>query len=401
MKILYLHQYFNTPAMAGGTRSYEMAKRLVASGHEVHMITSFRDQCDTKTWFHTVEEGIHVHWYPILYNNALSYNERIKAFIKFVYVSAKKAASISADIIFATSTPLTIALPAVYAARRQKIPMVFEVRDLWPELPIAIGALKNPFIKYAARRLERFAYKNAKRIVALSPGMATGVEKSRYPAHHISIIPNSCDLDLFQPDSKKADRFRQEHIELENRPIILYPGTLGKINGVGWLVHLAARLQALGSDCCFVVIGAGMEWDEVKELASEQGVLNKNFFMYQQMPKQKLVEAFCAVSMIVSLFIDLPEMEANSANKFFDALASGTAIAVNYGGWQADLIRKYEVGLTLSRDIHNAADSLLEFLADKEKVVKCGDNGRNLATSHYSRDDLAQNLEKVLSDAIQ
>ncbi len=387
--------------MAGGTRSYEMAKRLVASGHEVHMITSFRETCDTKTWFHTVEEGIHVHWYPIFYNNALSYNERVKAFIKFVYVSAKKAASISADIIFATSTPLTIALPAVYAARRQKIPMVFEVRDLWPELPIAIGSLKNPLIKYSARRLERFAYKNTKRIIALSPGMAAGVEKSGYPAHHISIIPNSCDLDLFRPDPKKAAHFRQEHIELEKRPIILYPGTLGKINGVGWLVHLAARFQTLGSDCCFVVIGAGIEWDDVKELASEQGVLNKNFFMYQQVPKQKLVEAFCAASMIVSLFIALPEMEANSANKFFDALASGTAIAVNYGGWQADLIKRYEAGLTLSRNINNAADSLLDFLSDKEKVVRCGDNGRSLAAAHYSRDDLAKNLEDVLSDAVQ
>lgn len=401
MRIIYIHQYFNTPAMAGGTRSYEMAKRLVASGHEVHMITSFRDECEAKNWFYTVEDGVHVHWLPIFYSNILNYNQRIKTFIKFAYASAKKAASIPADVIFATSTPLTIALPAVYAARCQKIPMVFEVRDLWPELPIAIGALKNPLAKYAARRLERFAYKNAKRIIALSPGMATGVKKTGYPAHHISIIPNSCDLDLFQPNQKQATHFRTEHVELGERPIILYPGTLGKINGVGWLVRLAARLQTLGSDCCFVIVGAGVEWNDVQTLASEQGVLGKNFFIYPQMPKQKLVAAFSAASVIVSLFIDLPAMEANSANKFFDALASGTAIAINYGGWQADLIKKYGVGLTLSRNINSAADSLLDFLSDQEKILEYGDNGRKLAVSHYSRDDLAKKLEKVLINAIQ
>ncbi len=310
-----------------------------------------------------------------------------------------KQLQIPSDIIFATSTPLTIALPAVYAARRQKIPMVFEVRDLWPEVPIAIGALKNPLAKYIAKQLEQFAYKNARRIIALSPGMANGVEKTGYPVSKISIIPNSCDLDLFQPDQNKADRFRKEHVELGDRPVILYPGTLGKVNGVGWLVRLAAKFQAVDSDCCFVVIGAGAEWNDVKKLASEQGVLDKNFFMYPQMPKQKLIGAFCAASVIVSLFIDLPEMEANSANKFFDALASGTAVALNYGGWQAELIKKYGIGLLLSQDINVAAKVLVDFLSDNNKKINCGANGRNLAISHYSRDDLAKKFEAVLLDA--
>ncbi|MCI5208987.1 MAG: glycosyltransferase, partial [Candidatus Electrothrix sp. ATG2] len=205
----------------------------------------------------------------------------------------------------------------------------------------------------------------------------------------------------FRPDQTRAARFRNEHDELLDRPIILYPGTLGKINKVGWLVPLAAKLQTFASECCIVIIGAGAEWDDVKELASAQGVLDKNFFMYPQIPKQKLVEAFCAASVIVSLFIDLPEMKENSANKFFDALASGTAIALNYEGWQAELIQKYKTELILSRDINNAAKALIDFLGDKENVIRCGNNGRNLAISHFSRDDLAKNLEEVLADAIR
>ncbi|MBT6673966.1 MAG: glycosyltransferase, partial [Proteobacteria bacterium] len=124
MNILYLHQYFNTPDMSGGTRSYEMARRFVQQGHEVHMITSWREPRDDQAWFESNEAGIHVHWLPVEYTNKMSFLNRIKAFLKFAIKSANKTASIKADIIFATSTPLTIALPAVYAAKIQKIPMV-------------------------------------------------------------------------------------------------------------------------------------------------------------------------------------------------------------------------------------------------------------------------------------
>src|SRR5699024_5606020 len=111
MKIIYLHQYFNTPDMAGGTRSYEMARRLVAWGHEVHMVTSWREPTDKHGWFTSVEAGIQVHWLPLPYGNYMGYRERIQAFLLFAWKAARKAASIPADVIFATSTPLTIAIP--------------------------------------------------------------------------------------------------------------------------------------------------------------------------------------------------------------------------------------------------------------------------------------------------
>ena len=154
MRITYLHQYFNTSSMPGGTRSYEMARRLVAMGHEVNIITSWRTPDNRKDWFVTNESGAQVHWLPVNYSNHMSYNERIKSFIKFAWFAARKAASLPTDVVFATSTPLTIALPGAYAARRLQVPMVFEVRDLWPELPIAIGALKNPVMRWMATARE-------------------------------------------------------------------------------------------------------------------------------------------------------------------------------------------------------------------------------------------------------
>ena len=120
MKITYLHQYFVTNNMTGGTRSYEFAKHLVDMGHQVNMITTWRTPDDRKDWFETNESGIKVHWLPVPYSNHMSYALRIKAFILFAWHSARRAASLETDIVFATSTPLTIALPAVYASRKKK-----------------------------------------------------------------------------------------------------------------------------------------------------------------------------------------------------------------------------------------------------------------------------------------
>src|SRR5690606_17835060 len=96
--------------------SYEMARRLVERGHAVHMITAWPEDDGRRGWFHTHEAGIEVHWIPVPYSNHLSYSDRLRAFFRFAQKAAVKAAAIPADLFFATSTPLTIALPAVYAA---------------------------------------------------------------------------------------------------------------------------------------------------------------------------------------------------------------------------------------------------------------------------------------------
>ena len=120
MKIIYLHQYFNTPDMAGGSRSYQFAKRLVQMGHEVHVVTTFRKMDKRKNWFKTNESGINVHWLPLVYSNHYGYLKRIKSFIIFACKAAFKSASLTADIVFATSTPLSIALPAIYVSKKKK-----------------------------------------------------------------------------------------------------------------------------------------------------------------------------------------------------------------------------------------------------------------------------------------
>lgn len=395
MKILYLHQYFKTPDMAGGTRSYEMAKRLVEWGHEVHMVTAWTDGDRQKGWVNENIDGIHVHWLPVDYSNKMGFGARLKAFFSFAFHSAIKASTIKADVVFATSTPLTIALPGIFASKILKVPMVFEVRDLWPKVPIELGVLKNPLSVFLAKALEKFAYRNSNQIVALSQGMADGVIATGYPEKCVTLVPNSADLELFDPSKIKNNVFRYAY-GLPKGPLVLYPGTLGKANGVKYLVHVAAAAYKMNPDIVFLVVGDGAKYLSVEQEAINWGVYKKNFFMLPALPKKKLVYAFSDSDLIFSLFIDSPALEANSANKFFDALAAGKPVAINYGGWQKELIENYSVGLTLSREPEAAAKSIIEFIDDKNRLHSSGINARKLAEEMFSRDLLARRLEKVL-----
>jgi len=400
MRIIYLHQYFNTPQMEGGTRSFEMARRLVSWGHEVHMITSDRNPSGFNKWYQTEEDGINVHWLPVPYSNEMNYSRRILAFLKFVQHSWRKALEVPGDIVFATSTPLTIALPAILAARKRGLPMVFEVRDLWPELPIAIGALKNPGAIFLARKMEDLAYKNSEHVVALSPGMRDGVMATGYPAHRVSVIPNSSDTDLFSVDSDLGNKWRATQPWLGDRPLVVYAGTLGEINGVDYLVRLAKVVQAVDPEIRFLVVGSGRMKSMVAKAAERDGVLGVNFFMMDGVQKENMPEILSAATIATSLFVDLEPMWANSANKFFDGLAAGKPLMINYGGWQAEILQRSKAGFVLpATDLESAGQKLIHHIRDGEWVHKAGHEASQLARGQFDRHGLARQMEKVLMEA--
>lgn len=397
LKIIYLHQYFNTPNMAGGTRSYEMARLLTSKGHEIHMITSFREPIENRTPFTTIEEGINVHWIPVAYDNKMGFYRRIVAFLRFAYFATLRVMQLKCDLIFASSTPLTIAIPAIYGAIRQRVPMVFEVRDLWPELPIAIGALKNPLAKFLARRLEITAYKAATAIVALSPGMRDGILQKGIACEKVAVIPNSCDLDFFNYRDSTPTTILTDQIKYSPGPIILYTGTLGHINGVGYLIALANELKKINSNISILVIGDGVEKELLKQQSRSVGVLDNNFFIKDSIPKKDMPAALARATICCSLFVDLPEMRANSANKFFDALAAGKPVFLNYGGWMHDLLKQRGFGVTgWQRNIEDLASELDSKLNDADWVSHASCKAAELATEHFDRAKLVEQLELVL-----
>jgi len=400
MRIVYLHQYFLTPSMLGdgsaGTRSYEMGRRLACAGHNVEIVTSdtrMARNAGKRGWLITEESGMRVHWLSIRYSNKMSIRDRLVAFGKFALGSSRYAASLKADVVFASSTPLTIALPALYCHWRQRVPMIFEVRDLWPEAPIQMGALRNRLLIYLARRLESTTYNAAAQVIGLSPGICNGIRAAGVPEQKISLIPNSCDLETFNPSVEGGDWRRRLRID-GRHTLFLYFGAMGAANGLQELIVAARSLHESGDrSCIFALIGDGRERHQLE--AAAKGLANMRFL--GPFPKREMPTLVAAADVCLTLFRDIPILHTCSPNKFFDAISAGKPVLTNMRGWIADLVIKHECGAVVNPgDSQALARAALQLAKSRHELIEMGRRARILAELEFSREKTAFELLKVL-----
>ena len=378
MRIIYLHQYFTTPERVGGIRSYEMARRLVAKGHEVHLLTSSNVPSETTSWSESEVEGIKVHSLPIPYSNQQSNAKRISTFLSFALGATRKARTLNADVVFATSTPLTITIPGVLVSKLKGIPMVFEVRDLWPEAPIAMGALNSSWAIRGAEWLERTAYRNASQVVALSPGMAEGVIKGGVPQDRVTVIPNACDLELFRPDLE-GQEFRHK-LGLEEKTVFTYFGTMGPANGLGFVLGAAAELKRRGRDDIAIVLhGNGKERPDL-ELRKMHDKLDNVIFSEWNLHREELARFVAMADVCLTIYKNVPVLYTCSPNKMFDAFSAGKPVLTNMPGWLCSLVENNEAGMFVQPDdVEDFADKI-EHLTDHPGLrALYGQNARKLA----------------------
>lgn len=403
MKVLYIHQYFATPDSPHGTRSYEFARRLVSKGHEVTMLTSMTNlqEADKQLgeWRASVQ-GIDIIAINVDYSQSMGYPRRVVAFLAFALKAAWASRYLSPDVVFATSTPLTVAIPAAEAARKHSVPFVLEIRDLWPEIPIAVGALRDPISKWLATTLEKWAYNRADRIVALSPGIADGVRRRVDSEVIVHIIPNGCDVEAFRVSSSIRQQVREELGLDPDHKVVFYAGAFGKANQVDYLLDVASHAWVLDRSVRFVLLGRGSEYPRLKAKAGSSGLLATNTMMFNPVPKAEIPRFFAAADLVTSLFAPMPELESTSPNKVFDGLAAGKPIALNHSGWLSTQLVSAGAGIALSRNPADAAQDLVEHLRDRDWMRRAGIASAGLASSVFDRDLQAEELELLLSDVL-
>lgn len=408
MHILYLHQHFVARSGTSGGRSHEFSKILVEKGHQVTLVTGAYDRSglDLPSGRRIVRmdvDGIDVIAANVPYGQNMSMLRRMVSFAHFMVMSTWIACRVrNIDVVFATSTPLTIAVPGLIASLIRRKPFVFEVRDLWPAIPIEMGILKNPVIKLVAKLLEKVAYRRASHVVALSPGMKAGVVAVDGRPDVVSVVPNSSDVELFRVPADVGDDFRTQHPEIGGRPLVVYAGAFGRVNGFDYVLRLVEHAARLYPEICWVLCGQGSEKEWIIESATAKGLLGKNLLVLDPLPRRELARLLSAADILTSFFLPLPLMETNSANKFFDALAAGKPVALNYGGWQADILRETGAGLVLdANDPEKAAKQVADALADRAWLASAADASRRLGDERFDRRKLALELEHVLLSVVK
>jgi glycosyltransferase involved in cell wall biosynthesis len=408
MHVLYIHQYFATRKGRTGTRSYEFARYLVGKGHRVTMLTSGLANAEfpvakTEPFSEHEIEGIRVVSIAAGYNDphvgtGLGGWRRMLRFYEFsrgAFLIGKNLGK--PDVVFATHTPLTVGLAGASLGRHFGVPFVFEVRDLWPQALVNVGALKNPAAIWWLRRMARKIYRQAQHIVALSPGMKDGIVRAGVPQDRVTVIPNASDLDLFRPDLDGSGA--RQRLGLGDRFAAVYFGAMGLANGLDYVIEAGRILAERGQHHIVLVLhGGGGKREELEALARQCKLQN---IVFSDLVADKTEVARIVAGCDVCLTIYRAAKEQTwSPNKLFDSLAAGKPILINVGGWLGDLVEDKACGWSLPPDRPEALAEALEKLAgDRAMCEQMGRNARALAQREFDRHLLAARLEKVLTEA--
>ncbi|MEA3467608.1 MAG: glycosyltransferase family 4 protein [Thermodesulfobacteriota bacterium] len=405
MKILYFHQHFSTPAGSTGTRSYEMARALIRAGHEVTMVCgtyhggiSGLDGAFNKGKRSGNVDGIKVVELELVYSNYQSLARRSWVFLKFALRSISIALREPCELVFATTTPLTAGLPGIFARWLRGRCFVFEVRDLWPELPKAMGVIKNPVILWLMSVLEWASYRSAHACIGLSPGIVEGIKKRSRAEQPVAMIPNGCDFELFSAANIQPQR--PDGVG-ETDTMAVFTGAHGIANGLDAVVRAAEVLKQRGrDDIKLVFIGNGRLKPELRRVTEENKLDNCIFL--DPVPKGELAAYMKGADIGLMILANIPAFYyGTSPNKFFDYLSIGLPVLNNYPGWLADMIKEHECGYAVEPgNAEKFANALEDAAAHRQKLQLMGERARALGKKEFDREKLAAQFVVWLEKAV-
>ena len=404
MHVLYLHQHFTTPAGAVGTRSYEMATKLIQQGHQVTIVCGSYGGSSSGLSLPFVNgirkgnvEGINIVEFQLPYSNHDNFVRRAWIFMQFAFRSIRLAITFPYDLLFATSTPLTAGIPGIFMKLFKKKPFIFEVRDLWPELPREMGVITNPVVLKAMDILEWLSYHSADACIGLSPGIVRGILRRNISPKQVSMIPNGCDLELFKPlPEQRIDNI--SGIDKDDF-VAIFCGAHGIANGLDAVLDAAGVLKKrCVGNIKFLFIGDGKLKPRLQERARREQLESCRFC--DPMPKRDLALVTAAADVGLMILANVPAFYyGTSPNKFFDYISSGLPVLNNYPGWLAEIIEKSSSGVVVPPDNPEAfADTLIRLRDNADQRRQMGSNARKLAEGEFNREKLADQFICLLNE---
>lgn len=371
-------------------RSYYLAKALVDRGIEVEVITGHNENDK-----HETVDNIIVHYLHVPYDNAYGFGKRVLSFIQYVRNALALAKQIKhVDLTYAISVPLTVGIIAMRIKRTRGIPFLFEVGDLWPEAPVQMGFINNSVLKKILYALERRIYSSANAIVALSVAIKKDIE-SKVNGKKVFLIPNMADTRFFQKTSKDQGLIRK--YGAQDKFVISYVGAIGEANGLDTFIECANASRKAGLSIKFLVCGEGAHRTRLEQLVKRINLQNISFLAFTNRDGVKEILNVSDASFIS--YKPVPVLETGSPNKYFDALAAGRLVIVNFGGWIKKEVEENKCGIFV--DPFQPTDFIKKirpFLEDPILLENYQYNARTLAEKSYSREELSSQFYRLIKE---
>lgn len=411
MRILLLHQYFLEKDDAGGSRWNEMCKSWSERGHDIHVLAgmmhangkSKRPEYQGKYYSKKVHDSVTVHRTHVSENYNKGFLGRLWGYFSFMFSSfwfGWRKLPKGFDVVVVTSPPLFVGLSGYLLSKINRAPMVFEVRDLWPESAIDTGVLTNKLVIKMAYRLERFIYNKSKLINVLTPAFEKKLRTEKAISDSkLLFIPNAADFTLSEKVLNDFDRekFREQH-DLRDKFVITYVGAHGVANHLEQILYSAELLKDTNVE--FLLIGQGMRKDSLIELCNGMNLNNVRFI--DPVPKAEVFKYIVASEMGASVLKKVDTFKTVYSNKTFDYMSCKTPILMAIDGVSRELVELADAGSYVEpENILEFNRIIRKYLADPKLVESQGNKGYEFAKANFDRMVLAEryidSIEKLIS----
>lgn len=412
MKILYLSQYFPPEMGAPAARASELTRHWAAGGHDVTVLTGFpnhptgrvpSEYCDEFRQLVTREQidGVDVvrTWlWPL--PNRRAY-ERILNYSSFCLSSALTGLFLSRpDVVIASSPQLLVGLAGWWLAAWKHVPLVFEVRDLWPESLSAVGMGSQTSLTHRIlAKIAEFLYRKATRIVVVTPAFKDHLIKYwQIPASKISVVENGVETSLFSPQNTNPE-LRKEW-GAEGKFVVSYIGTIGMAHGLESLLEAAARMQQSAPEILFLLLGEGAERERIQSLANSRSLTNLRFV--GQQPREKIPAYIAASDACLVLLKKADLFKTVIPTKMLEFMSCARPVILGVQGQAQQIIEESQSGICIAPE--NAGDlvqAITRLAADPTLRDSLGRNGRRYIQQRFSRRSTAEAYLDVLENLLE
>lgn len=401
MRILFLSHYFPPEVNAPATRTYEHCRQWVRDGHHVTVVTCAPNHPQGKVYEgyrnriyqRETRDGISVVrvWTFVTANEG--FLKRTLNYISYMCSAVMVSLFLpKADVVLSTSPQFFNGLAGYVVSKLRRISWVLEIRDLWPESIVAVGAIKSPTIITLLEWIERFAYRKADRIVPVTDSFKAYMLGKGIDAGKIDVVKNGVDLAQYVPlDGASA---LAEELGVKGKFVVSYFGTHGMAHHLETIFHAAHRLSG-SNNIVFLMVGDGAERRALLQMRDDMAL--GNVMMLDQQPKSRMRD-FWALSDISLVLLKKSDLfKTVIPSKIFESLAMAKPIILGVEGESADLLRAAKAGVCIEPEqADELAARVLELSQNPERCQQLGRNGRRYVMEHFDRIVLARKLASVL-----